>query len=90
MVNPKTLHRCALLAALLLTACGGPPRTSQTVTATGPAPASVSPPNPATQNCLALGGTSVQQSGPGGQTGYCALPGGALVEEWALYRETRG
>ena len=76
-----------LLSALLLAACGpSGPVTRTTTTTIGPAPVVLA--NPASQNCIALGGTVMIQSDPAGQSGYCALPGGALVEEWALYRET--
>jgi putative hemolysin len=46
--------------------------------------------NPASVNCLALGGTLEIVDGPDGQVGWCTLPDGRRVEEWELYRETRG
>jgi len=54
---------------------------------TGPdAPVAVA--NPASENCLALGGTLEIVDGPGGQVGWCTLPDGRRVEEWELWRET--
>ena len=72
---------------LVLAACGGPPKTTSTTVISATRPAAALP-NPASENCIALGGTVVIQSSPSGATGFCALPGGAVVEEWALYRET--
>jgi len=43
-------------------------------------------PNPASAYCEQLGGRLDVVAEPGGQTGYCHLPNGAVVEEWALYR----
>ncbi|MFE8585438.1 DUF333 domain-containing protein [Sphingomonas sp. NCPPB 2930] len=42
--------------------------------------------NPASAYCEELGGTLETVDAPDGQTGYCHLPNGAVVEEWALYR----
>ena len=42
-------------------------------------------PNPASVNCGRYGGRVEVVNGPGGQTGYCHLPNGAIVEEWALF-----
>lgn len=46
--------------------------------------------NPASENCIALGGTLEIEDGPGGQVGWCTLPDGRRVEEWELWRETDG
>ena len=77
-----------LMMLSLLAACAAPVRTTTATTVLSNTPPTSGAPNPASQNCLALGGTTVIQSGPSGQTGFCALPGGAVVEEWALFRET--
>ncbi|MEC7762309.1 MAG: DUF333 domain-containing protein [Pseudomonadota bacterium] len=44
--------------------------------------------NPASVHCGSLGGETVIQDGPDGQTGYCRMPNGQLVDEWALYRSS--
>ncbi|MEY3019506.1 MAG: hypothetical protein RLZZ272_490 [Actinomycetota bacterium] len=46
--------------------------------------------NPASVNCIELGGTLEIVDGPTGQTGWCTLLDGRRVEEWELYRETHG
>lgn len=43
-------------------------------------------PNPASAYCEHNGGWIETVNAPGGQTGYCHLPNGAVVEEWALFR----
>jgi len=58
-------------------------------------PAEKSPPqnqpidmaNPASKYCADIGGRSEIRSEPQGQTGYCHLPDGRVVEEWQLFRE---
>ena len=42
--------------------------------------------NPASQYCASLGGTTMMSDGPNGQTGFCSLPDGRMVEEWELFR----
>ena len=42
--------------------------------------------NPASVQCRRFGGWVEVVNGPGGQTGYCHLPNGAIVEEWMLFR----
>ena len=42
-------------------------------------------PTPASVDCGRDGGRVEVVNGPGGQTGYCHLPNGAIVEEWALF-----
>lgn len=82
-----TRFSAMLVPFCLIAACAGPTRTTTSTTVITATPEQPGP-NPASQNCLTLGGTVVIQSGAAGQTGFCALPGGAVVEEWALYRET--
>ncbi|KTT69464.1 hypothetical protein NS334_14560 [Sphingomonas endophytica] len=43
-------------------------------------------PNPASAYCEENGGWIETVNGPGGQTGYCHLPNGAVVEERTLFR----
>ncbi|MGE4371675.1 MAG: DUF333 domain-containing protein [Xanthobacter sp.] len=42
--------------------------------------------NPASQYCDSLGGKLEIRSTLEGQVGYCHLPDGRVVEEWALFR----
>lgn len=42
--------------------------------------------NPASQYCVEQKGKLEIRNGPEGQTGYCHLPNGQVVEEWALFR----
>lgn len=70
------MHRAVLLlSALAVTACQ--PASQQR--AVGMA-------NPASVNCERIGGRLEIRDGAGGQTGYCHLPDGNVVEEWDLYR----
>jgi len=43
--------------------------------------------NPASENCLALGGEVEIREGDGGQYGVCVFPNGSECEEWSLYRK---
>ena len=42
--------------------------------------------NPASVHCEKRGGKLDIVKGPDGESGYCTLPGGEHIEEWALYR----
>lgn len=42
--------------------------------------------NPASVHCVEQGGKVEIRKGPDGQTGYCHLPDGRVVEEWVLFR----
>jgi putative hemolysin len=42
--------------------------------------------NPASVHCVDQGGKLEMRKGPDGETGYCHLPDGSVVEEWELYR----
>ena len=43
--------------------------------------------NPASQNCVAKGGTlSIEKNGKGGQFGVCMFPDNLQCEEWAMMR----
>lgn len=42
--------------------------------------------NPASAHCVKLGGRLEIRDGANGQSGYCHLPDGRVVEEWALFR----
>ena len=41
--------------------------------------------NPASEYCVSLGGRLEIRDGSDGQTGYCHLPDGRVVEEWELF-----
>lgn len=47
---------------------------------------SVGMPNPASVHCKEQGGKTEIRKGPDGETGYCHLPDGRVVEEWEFYR----
>ncbi len=52
-----------------------------------PSPTNYTLPNPASANCLKLGGTlSIQTRGDGTEYGVCNLEDGYSCEEWALFR----
>ncbi|GBQ66669.1 hypothetical protein AA103196_1470 [Ameyamaea chiangmaiensis NBRC 103196] len=55
--------------------------------AAGPTP--IGMPNPASAYCVKLGGTLDIRKDTGGEAGYCHLPDGRVVEEWALFRSAR-
>lgn len=42
--------------------------------------------NPASVYCEKIGGKLDIVKGPDGESGYCILPSGERIEEWALYR----
>jgi len=71
-----------LLTMLLLAACtAGTPATAVT-----PTPG-VGLPNPASQNCTAVGGTlQIETRADGGQFGVCTFEDNRQCEEWALLR----
>jgi hypothetical protein len=58
---------------------------NQTANATAPAGQSGMA-NPASVNCVNVGGTVQIQNSAAGQYGMCAFPNGTTCEEWALFR----
>ncbi len=42
--------------------------------------------NPASEYCIKKGGKLEIRKGEHGEAGYCHLPDGRVVEEWALFR----
>lgn len=70
------MARAVLLAALIpLAACA-----AEKTAAPGLA-------NPAAQHCVALGGTlEIRTAAEGDESGWCHLPDGRVIEEWALFR----
>lgn len=45
--------------------------------------------NPASQYCVEQGGKLEIHNESNGQVGYCHLPNGQVVEEWALFRSSQ-
>ena len=66
----------ALLAPLVLLACVPPEK--------APAPGMS---NPASVYCMKQGGTLEMLEEAGGTVGYCRLPDGTVIEEWAYFRD---
>jgi putative hemolysin len=75
---------CApLFAALVLAACVVPPGSPPAHPTEAPAQLA----NPASENCVAQGGTLlIETRGDGGQYGVCLFEDNRQCEEWALYR----
>ncbi|MFT4090626.1 MAG: DUF333 domain-containing protein [Asticcacaulis sp.] len=68
--------RTLILAALVpLAACTTPQ-----------APKVIGMPNPASKYCVDQGGRSEIRKSAEGDTGYCHLPDGRVIEEWELFR----
>ena len=45
--------------------------------------------NPASEYCIEQGGKLEIKDEANGQAGYCRLPNGAVVEEWAFFRASQ-
>jgi len=45
--------------------------------------------NPASVNCVKLGGRHMIRNLPSGQVGMCVFKDGRVCDEWALYRDDR-
>lgn len=43
-------------------------------------------PNPASVYCTEQGGKLEIRNGPDGQSGYCHLPDGRVIDEWEFFR----
>lgn len=63
-----------------LTACS----TAQTQPENSPR---IGMPNPASKHCVDSGGKLSIKNEANGQVGYCHLPNGQVIEEWALFRK---
>ncbi len=46
--------------------------------------------NPASVYCAEQGGRVEIRKGANGETGYCHLPDGRVIEEWKFYRAQKG
>ncbi|WP_019105828.1 DUF333 domain-containing protein [Pantoea ananatis] len=67
-----------ILLSLLLSGCLSSPSPRETSTSQLA--------NPASQHCLAVGGKIDSVKTAAGGEGYCTLPSGERIDEWALYR----
>lgn len=86
-MRPLPLAPAALLASsLALAACASQPATPGAEAQPQPQPR-LGMANPASQFCMAQGGTLRIVTTPQGQHGLCRLPDGREVEEWAYFRE---
>lgn len=66
--------------SIMLAACASHPENPAPPMATRMA-------NPASVYCQQLGGKlEIVKDKDGGEVGYCSLPGGERIEEWALFR----
>ncbi|MGS0646871.1 putative hemolysin [Komagataeibacter melomenusus] len=72
------IRLAALGAVVVLGACAAPSGRAQA--------ARIGMPNPASAYCVHLGGRLELRSSPQGTTGWCHLPDGTIIEEWALFR----
>ena len=71
----------AMLVSSLLSACGETPPAAPA----RPGPAGLA--NPASEHCVARGGTLViEKNGAGGEYGVCRFPDDRQCEEWAMLR----
>lgn len=75
----KIMIASSVFSAIALTACA---TAQQHKAETSPM---LNMANPASVYCEKLGGKSVIKKGPNGDTGYCHLANGKVVEEWELY-----
>ncbi|MCW1975810.1 UNVERIFIED_ORG: hypothetical protein FHW05_004721 [Pantoea agglomerans] len=71
----KTIIMAA--TTLILTACA--PHSDK--------PQQIGMANPASVYCEKIGGKLEIVKGPDGESGYCTLPSGESIEEWALYKK---
>lgn len=60
--------------------------TAGSAAAATPPKGAIGMPNPASVYCKDQGGTLEIRKGEKGDTGYCHLPDGRIIEEWALFR----
>ncbi|MBN6032453.1 putative hemolysin [Pantoea ananatis] len=67
-----------ILLSLLLSGCLSSPSPRETST--------LQLANPASRHCLAVGGKIDSVKTAAGEEGYCTLPSGERLDEWALYR----
>ena len=73
------LPQIAILCTIALAACACTPSESSPKPTTEMA-------NPASVNCVNVGGKLTLKRTPQGEFGMCKLPSGKVCEEWALFR----
>lgn len=73
------MNKVWLIVPLLLAGCAAKNNDA-------PPPPNVGMANPAAVYCLQRGGTQVPVQSPQGVRSDCKLPGGEVIDEWALYR----
>lgn len=87
------MMRAVAIAALALfaVACGSDDEPSDTTTAPTADTASTGIANPASEFCVAQGGTvEIETADDGSEVGYCVLPDGSRVDEWEYFRSEGG
>ena len=75
------MRSLAIFGMLCIAGCTAP--------ASAPPERNVGMANPASVHCRDQGGRVEIRDEPGGQVGYCHLPDGRVIEEWALFRSSR-
>lgn len=73
----------SMAAGLAVAGCSDDAEPSPSDSTTGVA-------NPASVFCVEQGGTVDIVTEDGGEVGYCVLPDGTRVEEWAYFRQMTG
>lgn len=79
--RPNSMKPIIAIAALASLAACAPEE--------GNGPGAVARANPAAEYCAETGGRSEIRKGPKGETGYCHLPDGRVVDEWDLFRAAK-
>ncbi len=74
----------AITAGLLVAACGSDDDPADTTTPSSDTGSGIA--NPASEFCVEQGGTVEIVTETAGEVGYCNLPDGTRVEEWAYFR----
>jgi CubicO group peptidase (beta-lactamase class C family)/putative hemolysin len=80
----RQMTTMVVLSITLLAGCGDDSEPTDTTTPAGGIA------NPASEFCVAQGGTVEIVDEAGGQVGYCNLPDGSRVEEWEYFRTQTG
>lgn len=68
-----------VIGMLALAGCASP----------SPSKAPVGMPNPASVYCAEQNGKLEIRRGPDGESGYCHLPDGRVIEEWEFFRSQK-
>lgn len=78
----------SVLAMFALVACGDDGEPTDTSISTTESSTQLA--NPASEYCIAQGGTIELVDEATGQVGYCNLPDGRRIEEWEYYNADNG